>query len=209
MEYRTVLHESHIEMVVNKSRFLACACHTPDEESALALIQNARDRYPDATHHCYGYIVGEGGTTVRFGDDGEPSGTAGMPILQVIQKRNLSRVSVVVTRYFGGIKLGAGGLVRAYGGAAGEALDVGGIAEVRTCASGTLSVDYGDYGAVEHWLTAQGIPVTHLDYGSEVHVTVIATCGWDAMIGQLADLTAGRIHCEQTGVAEHLRPLTE
>jgi len=207
MEYRTVLHESHIETVVNKSRFLACACHTPDEESALALIQNARDRYPDATHHCYGYIVGEGGNTVRFSDDGEPGGTAGMPILQVIQMRGMRSVTVVVTRYFGGIKLGAGGLVRAYGGASGEALDAAGLAEVLTCPSGRLEIEYGDYGAVAHWLTEQDIPVASVDYGERIVADVTAIHGWESMTGQLADLTAGRVHCERTGTTEHTRPL--
>ena len=207
MEYRTVQYESHIEIIVNKSRFLACACHTPDEESALAHIQNARDRYPDATHHCYGYIVGNGGNTVRFSDDGEPSGTAGLPILQVIEKRGLSRVTVVVTRYFGGIKLGAGGLVRAYGGAAGEALDATGLAEVRSCPSGRLVIDYGDYGAVEHWLTRHEIPVANIEYGERITADVTAIHGWDSLTGQLADLTAGRILCEQTGTAEYKRPL--
>ena len=207
MEYRTVLHESHIETIVNKSRFLACARHTPDEESALTFIQNARDRYPDATHHCYGYIVGAGGNTVRFGDDGEPGGTAGMPILQVIEKRGLKSVTVVVTRYFGGIKLGAGGLVRAYSGAAGEALDAAGLAEVRSCPRGRLTVEYGDYGAVEHYLAAHDIPVNGTQYGEHIVADVTAIHGWDSLTGQLMDLTAGRIACEQTGAAEYSRPL--
>ena len=209
MEYRTVLHESHIETIVNKSRFLACACHTPDEASALAFIQNARDRYPDATHHCYGYIVGEGGNTLRFSDDGEPSGTAGMPILQVIEKRGLSRTTVIVTRYFGGIKLGAGGLVRAYGGAAGEALDAAGLAGVRSCPRGRLTVEYSDYGAVEHWLSVNNIPVNNTDYAERIVTDVTAIHGWDSLTGQLADLTAGRIHCEQTGTADYKCPLTD
>mgnify|MGYP000044189308 CR=1 FL=1 len=207
MEYRSVLHESHIEMIVNKSRFLAWAHHTPDERSALDLIQQAKDTYPDATHHCYGYIVGEGGNTIRFSDDGEPGGTAGMPILQVIQKRGLSRGTVVVTRYFGGVKLGAGGLTRAYGGAAGEALDGAGEAEVLTCLKGRLTVEYGDYGAVAHWLNDQEIPVTGIEYGEHITADVTAVHGWESLIGQLADLTAGRALWEQTGTAEYKRPL--
>jgi uncharacterized YigZ family protein len=204
---QSFLHESHIETIVNKSRFLACACHTPDEESALTFIQNIRDRYPDATHHCYGYIVGEGGNTIRFSDDGEPNGTAGMPILQVIEKRGLSRVTVVVTRYFGGIKLGAGGLVRTYGGAAGEALDAAGLAEVRSCISGRIVIDYGDYGAVSHWLTENDIPIAATEYGEHITADVTAIYGWDSLTGQLMDITSGRIACEQTGTAEYRRPL--
>ena len=207
--YCTVLHESHIETIVNKSRFLAYACHTPDEESALTCIQNARDRYPDATHHCYGYIVGEGGNTLRFSDDGEPSGTAGMPILQVIEKRGLKSVTVVVTRYFGGIKLGAGGLVRAYGGAAGEALDAAGLAEVRSCPRGRLTVEYSDYGAVAHYLAAHDIPVNGTEYGARITADVTAIHGWDSLTGQLMDLTAGRAHCEQTGTAEYTHALID
>lgn len=206
---RTILRKSHIETIVNKSRFLACARHTPDEEGALDTIRESRDRYPEATHHCYGYITGEGGNTVRFSDDGEPSGTAGMPILQVIQKRGLSRVTVVVTRYFGGIKLGAGGLVRAYGNAAAQALDAAGVAEILLCPTGRLTIEYGDYGAVAHWLTGQGVPVSDMEYGQTISANVTAVCGWEALTGQLAELTAGRIICERTGTAAYRRPLME
>jgi uncharacterized YigZ family protein len=207
MEYKSVLRDSQVELIVNKSRFLAWARRTPDEDSALDTIRQAKETYPDATHHCYGFIVGEGGNTVRFSDDGEPGGTAGMPILQVIQKRGLKSVTVVVTRYFGGIKLGAGGLVRAYGNAAGEALDAAGVAEVLTCPAGRLTVEYGDYGTVEHWLSVQGVPVTGVEYGPCITVMVTAIHGWESLAGQLIELTAGRIRCEQTGTAEYMRPL--
>ncbi len=106
------------------SRFICRAEPAADETTAESAVQTARQKYPDATHHCYAYCVGSGPRKIfRFNDDGEPSGTAGRPILQAITGRDLSRVVVVVVRYFGGTKLGTGGLIRAYGGVAAQTLD--------------------------------------------------------------------------------------
>lgn len=105
-----------VETEVKKSRFIACAGFADSREKAMALLDKARQDYPDARHHCWAYII-ENGRSAAASDDGEPSGTAGKPILNVLQHKHLSEIMVVVVRYFGGIKLGAGGLVRAYSGA--------------------------------------------------------------------------------------------
>lgn len=112
--YFTVLHSAEYEYIVNKSRFIACSHHIEDTAQAEAMLTKTRQRYRDATHHCYAYILETSGSGSRFSDDGEPGGTAGMPILEVMKKQELAYTITVVTRYFGGIQLGAGGLVRAY-----------------------------------------------------------------------------------------------
>lgn len=121
----TVIGEAKAELTVERSRFLACAVGVEDEQQALQFVAATSKKFYDATHNCYAFVVGE---AKRFSDDGEPSGTAGKPILNVIEQKGLTNTVVVVTRYFGGVKLGAGGLVRAYSNAAAAALDVAQLA---------------------------------------------------------------------------------
>lgn len=112
--YKTLRREASDEFVVNKSRFIGWAAPVSTEEEALAFLQSIRARYKDASHHCYAYIIGQNAGVMRYSDDGEPGGTAGMPIIEVMKAQGVVNCCVVVTRYFGGILLGAGGLVRAY-----------------------------------------------------------------------------------------------
>ena len=107
--FYTVGTEAETEIIINRSRFIGRAFPISNEEDALLLLDQVRGDFPDASHHCYAYVLGRGGNIQRFNDDGEPGGTAGMPILQVILQQEIEDVLVVVTRYFGGIKLGAGG----------------------------------------------------------------------------------------------------
>ena len=128
--YRTVAGPGEQEIVVNKSRFIGYTVPVKSEEQALEFIQFTREEHKTASHNVYAYILGEIGQIQRFNDDGEPSGTAGIPVLEVIKKEGLRDVVVVVTRYFGGIKLGGGGLVRAYSKSAKLALDRGIIVDM-------------------------------------------------------------------------------
>lgn len=127
MAHLTVARAARHEEVIEGSRFLALVRQPDDPEAAAALLAEARREHPDATHHCWAWRIGE---QQRFSDDGEPGGTAGRPMLEVILKRDLDHVTAVVVRYFGGRKLGAGGLVRAYSGAVAKALDLAGVREV-------------------------------------------------------------------------------
>ncbi len=127
VSHHTVQQEAEHEEVVQGSRFIARVRPVASVETALELLAELRTEHPSATHHCWAYRVGE---AQRFSDDGEPGGTAGRPMLEVILKRDLDMVAAVVVRYFGGKKLGAGGLVRAYSGAVAKALDVAGVREV-------------------------------------------------------------------------------
>ena len=119
----SVFTEYRSEKVIERSRFIATCSHIESEEEARVFLARVRTEFPDATHHCYAFVADTLGNLMRFSDDGEPQGTAGMPILDALRGKKLYQTAVVVTRYFGGVKLGAGGLVRAYAGAASECLD--------------------------------------------------------------------------------------
>ncbi|HIU64213.1 MAG TPA: YigZ family protein [Candidatus Avacidaminococcus intestinavium] len=129
MMFLTILRDWYKEIIIDKSRFICTLRKVSDEESAQAFIKEMKKEYWDATHNCSAYIVGEAAEYQRSSDDGEPSGTAGLPMLEVLRKNNLHNVAVVVTRYFGGIKLGAGGLIRAYAGCTAETVKEAGLAK--------------------------------------------------------------------------------
>ena len=117
------------ETVIEKSRFICTLKKVDGEDDAKAFVSEIKQMYPDATHNCYAYIADQGGFYVKFSDDGEPQGTAGLPMLETLKTKNLKKVAVVVTRYFGGIKLGTGGLARAYSGCVNDAVMLAGISE--------------------------------------------------------------------------------
>lgn len=138
-EYTTIQGENTVEIVIEKSRFIATAINVDSVEQATDFIASKRKRYFDATHNCYAYVIGD---KAKFSDDGEPQGTAGMPIYECIKNSKIDHVCVVVTRYFGGIKLGAGGLVRAYSGSCAEALKSATKVNMTDCTLAEVVVDY-------------------------------------------------------------------
>ena len=138
-EYTTIQGDNTVEIVIEKSRFIATAIHVDSVEEAQEFVASKRKKYFDATHNCYGYIIGD---KAKFSDDGEPQGTAGMPIYECIKNSKIDHVCVVVTRYFGGIKLGAGGLVRAYSGSCAEALKTATKVHMTDCTIAEVVVDY-------------------------------------------------------------------
>lgn len=148
MSFLTILRESGAEYEEKRSRFIGEGFRVLQEQQARQALEKVRHSYPDASHHVYAYVLSSGQT--RFSDDGEPSGTAGRPVLSVIQGAGLINVLVVVTRYFGGTLLGTGGLVRAYTRAAQEALKACGTVEVRTFERILVSVSYSDWPKVEY-----------------------------------------------------------
>lgn len=156
---------------VKGSRFIVSLDHCPNFAEFEALLAKLRGEYPDATHHCYGWR-GEDEQLFRCSDDGEPYGSAGIPILKAIQGRSLFSTGVIVTRYFGGTKLGVGGLVRAYGGSSAEALDLAPKSKRRIVASFEICFAYSFSGAVESVLHAFQAKTTDSDYGEQVHCTV-------------------------------------
>lgn len=164
------------ELVIKKSRFIGLAHPVDSPEDAEAVIARVKKQSWDARHHCVAMVTGLLGDQARSSDDGEPSGTAGMPILEVIRRRELTDVVVVVTRYFGGVKLGAGGLVRAYSSAASEALDRASLVRRETLTQATLLVPHGDAGRYDNllreWATTHGATLGETVYGAQVALEV-------------------------------------
>lgn len=137
------------EQEINRSRFICYLYPIQTAEEATGLLRQVRKTHYDATHHCYAYILGETGATARNSDDGEPSGTAGIVIYDVLRKNELTNILAIVVRYFGGIKLGAGGLIRAYGGTVAKALETAVKLKIEKTVVLTVKVDYAYYGQIE------------------------------------------------------------
>lgn len=158
------------ELEVKKSRFIARAGLVTDRQAALAFVDAVKADYPDARHHCWAYLIGNPATaaSAAMNDDGEPSGTAGKPILNVIQHKGIGNLVVVVTRYFGGIKLGAGGLVRAYAGATQQVLAELPLTEHRPQRAFTLAFGFADEQPLRHWSDRHGARLLSIDYGPRV-----------------------------------------
>lgn len=166
--YLSVKSECETQKIIEKSRFITTSKHISCEEEAKDFIADIRRRFPDATHNCYAYIADNLGNFPRFSDDGEPSGTAGMPILDVIKNKKLYETAVVVTRYFGGIKLGAGGLVRAYSGSAAENLEVADKVLYETCAQSEYTADYSSVDAVMRYCAENSASLLDTLYRDDV-----------------------------------------
>lgn len=154
-DYLTVEKNSVYEMTERKSKFIGYAGHVVFEEDALNFINEIKNKHKDARHNVYAYSVKYGDVT-RYSDDGEPSGTAGIPILNVIKKRNIKNVVVVITRYFGGILLGTGGLIRAYSNAANMALNLAKEIKMYLCYDCSVFCDYNQYGKISNIISEYG-----------------------------------------------------
>ena len=169
--YKTVARSATATMIERKSKFIATVRPVKTEAQALDLIAEMKSKYYDATHNVYAYIIGEG-NIMRYSDDGEPSGTAGVPVLEVMRKEGLIDTAVVVTRYFGGILLGGGGLVRAYGASAKLGLDEAKIVTRTLCDLVEVSCDYTLFGKVQYETLGAGYIIKDIVYEGDVKVYV-------------------------------------
>ena len=165
--YTTIARVAEIEFIERKSVFYGYAAPVKSEEEALALVKERRSLMPDATHHVFGYHM-KGGILARYSDDGEPQGTAGMPVLEAIRKSGADDTLVVVTRYFGGILLGAGGLVRAYAHTAHLAIEEAGIVTYESYAELELACSYSDYQKYQAQLPRFGAVMDDTDFSDRV-----------------------------------------
>lgn len=198
--YLSVYAPVTYEKVIERSRFIANAAHAADEEDARAFVAKIRAQHSLATHNCYAFVADKTGNLLRFSDDGEPQGTAGMPILEVLRSKKLFETAVVVTRYFGGIKLGAGGLVRAYAGTAAEALAQADIREYRVCRTLFASVGYEQFDALKKFLAARGCEPADIAYAGDVTVTLsVGEEEAAAFSAALVDFLAGRVRIREGG----------
>lgn len=169
--YKTVIGYSSIEYTVNKSRFIGHCLPVESEDAVQAALRDIKKQYWDANHNCYAFSISKNGGIVRCNDDGEPSGTAGMPILEVIKSRGMEDVIIIVTRYFGGILLGAGGLVRAYSTTASNALDNSEIVIKRPCDLYCICTDYKCWNVIESQIKNFG-SIENTVYSERVEASV-------------------------------------
>ena len=208
MSYRTVAGRARAEIVIRKSRFIAHVAPVASEEAAWAFINEIRAAHADATHNCFAFTAGN---VQRMSDDGEPSGTAGRPIFEVLEKQGLSDTAIVVTRYFGGILLGAGGLVRAYSQAAAAGVEAAGVAEALTAVDLRIRVDYALLGKVQYLLQQHGALTLNTEFGQEVVLDFRVPESSRARItAELAEASAGRVPVEEVGtvlVGPDLQPI--
>ncbi|WP_102026675.1 YigZ family protein [Salirhabdus sp. Marseille-P4669] len=173
-KYFTIKQSGSHEIVIQKSRFIGHVKRTETEEEAQQFIQQIKKEHYNATHNCSAYMIGERNQIQKANDDGEPSGTAGVPILEVLKKKDLKDTTVVVTRYFGGIKLGAGGLIRAYSKSTSEAIDHIGVVERLLMKHLKVTIDYTLLGKLENELRSSDYLLSNIDYLENVafHVHV-------------------------------------
>ncbi|MFT8323027.1 MAG: YigZ family protein [Bacillus sp. (in: firmicutes)] len=191
--YHTVQGYGEHELIIQKSRFIAHIQRVETEEEAQEFIQEIKKKHKAATHNCSAYLIGEHDQIQKANDDGEPSGTAGVPILEVLKKKQLKDTAVVVTRYFGGIKLGAGGLIRAYGKATSEGIGATGVVERKLMKIIGTSIDYTFLGKMENELRSSPYQIKNIHYLEEVEIeTFIEIENIQAFKDWATDLTNGQ-----------------
>lgn len=197
-EIRTVTKPSEYEKIIEKSKFITYLSHVESEEEARAFIAEIRAKHSMATHVCYAFIADKLGNLQRFSDDGEPQGTAGVPMLEVLKNRKLFETAVAVVRYFGGIKLGAGGLVRAYSSSVSEALDRAEICSLQICTEYCVETDYTGVDGVSKYFSTHACNILSTDYGEKVRFAVaIKKAEEQAFIDGLVDYMQGKIKTER------------
>lgn len=199
-EYLTVARPAAVEIEVNRSRFLCDVRRVDTEEAARAVVEEARRAHRDARHHCSAFVLGPDGSVARSSDDGEPSGTAGAPMLEVLRGREVSDVVAVVTRWFGGVLLGAGGLVRAYGDAVRAGLDEAGVRRRVRMSRFDLAASHADAARWEADLRSRAVTVLGADYGERVvlHLAVPSSTAGD-LAPLVASLTGGAGALQRAG----------
>lgn len=191
--YLTVKSRGEHEIVIEKSRFICHIQRAVSEEEAQAFIQSIKKQHWNATHNCSAYLIGEHDLIQKANDDGEPSGTAGVPMLEVLKKRKLKDTVVVVTRYFGGIKLGAGGLIRAYGKSVSEAINHVGMVERCLMRTMHTTIDYTWLGKVENELRVSSFQLKDIHYAEDViFETYVEETQTEQFIEWMTELTNGK-----------------
>lgn len=191
--YTTVSGTSREELLINKSRFIGYAAPCASETDALAFLQGIREEHKTATHHCYAYIIGENSGIMRYSDDGEPGGTAGMPIMDVMRNKGIVNCCIVVVRYFGGVLLGTGGLVRAYTQSAQAALGAAGIARMELTSAEECDVPYSAWDRVRYAAEHLPVRIENIRYGSSVCFTLlIRSCDRDTVYASILE-ASGRM----------------
>lgn len=199
--FKTIKEEGYYLFEEKRSKFIARAKPVDTEQEALDFIQQIKTSCWDATHNCYAYSVDSDALYQRYSDDGEPQGTAGLPMLDIIRKKNLQNVVVVVTRYFGGILLGAGGLVRAYSKACAGGLENAGEILVKPCLKFNIPIEYHLSGKMQNMLLSEGFIITDTEYTHEVKYTIYSPVEKKEFLEQrIREITGGVLRMEEAGI---------
>lgn len=198
--YKTIEKATEARTEVRRSLFIASVSPAATAEDADAFVASVRAKYPDATHNCYAYIAGAVNPSVRFSDDGEPGGTAGQPMLEVLKKRGLTAVAVVVTRYFGGIKLGAGGLVSAYTDSVVSGIDAAGTVTMTERSLVEVRAGYQEFSRADSALIRLGAERMSADYGEDVRAVYAVKADAEARaLACASEATSGAARTAVTG----------
>ncbi|MHC8517636.1 YigZ family protein [Sporosarcina sp. ITBMC105] len=201
-DYKTVKLYGESELVIQKSRFLTYVKRVETEEEALDFIQDIKKMHHTATHNCSAYLIGEHDQIQKANDDGEPSGTAGFPMLEVLKKQGLKDTAVVVTRYFGGIKLGGGGLIRAYGRATTEGIAATGVVERKLHELMKVSIDYTLLGKLENEVRQSTYPLEQILYEEDVHLLLyVPVSETDTFSEWITELTSAKAEISKISTA--------
>ena len=198
-DYKTVAEDAVAEYTEKRSRFIAQVAPVKNEEEALSFLEEVRTKHREARHNVYAYICRENNIS-RYSDDGEPSGTAGLPVMNVLTRQRLTDVCVVVTRYFGGILLGAGGLARAYGKSAVDGICAAGICEMIYSEVFSVVIDYPLLGKIQHVLEEKDFRILHTEFGVMPTLTVCTESGRrDDLISTLTNAAGGKLNINSIG----------
>ena len=197
-QYRMLSKGAQAELVEKKSRFIATIRPVSSEEEAVALIEEMKKKYYDARHNCSAFVIGSKGELTRSSDDGEPSGTAGRPMLEVLTGSGIRNIAAVVTRYFGGVLLGTGGLVRAYSGAVKMALEQCETITRRYGVQMLIKTDYNGVGKIQYLLGSKDVVIQDSVYAADVQMTVLVPIEeYDRLCKELVEATNGRVGLEE------------
>lgn len=208
--YRTIKEDNQHEIEIKKSRFICFLKRIESEEEAKNFIQQIKKEHWKANHNCSAFILGDRNDIQRSSDDGEPSGTAGVPMLEVLKKNDLINVCAIVTRYFGGTKLGAGGLIRAYSGAVAQAIAVTGIVEGRLQQEVFVHLEYPNWGKMENFITNEQLAVKDTQFTDQVVVTCMVDENQIANFeAQVTDLLNGQVTFKTGAVTYHEQLIQE
>ena len=194
--YITLLTEGSGEVLIQKSRFIGTAAPCSTEEEALAFLRSVKEKYRDARHNCYAYIIGLNSGIMRYSDDGEPGGTAGLPMMDILKHSHAVNCCAVVTRYFGGVLLGTGGLVRAYSQGCKIALEAAGLVRMERSCLLKCSVSYSLWNSLQYVLQKLPVQLGSVAYAGEVTFSLTARKkDSESVITQLRNFSDGRISC--------------
>lgn len=196
-----IKHQGETELEIKKSQFICYMSRVESQEMAQSIIEQRRKQHFKARHHCYAYIIGQNQEIQRSSDDGEPAGTAGIPILEVLKRADITNTIAIVTRYFGGIKLGKGGLIRAYGQSVTQSIQSIGLVQPIEQQLLNLQLSYSDFDSLQYFLDSQQISIIETTYTEQVQITVgVNRCEVTNFIQQITQQFASRIHITKAGI---------